>query len=105
MCPWPQLAAKTRANELRDHADILLRVGDTDRIGGGLGGLECVRHGERNILAVVANNVILERRTSLDTNALKALSRSGAENLADVFSMKDRAHVWHFFRSGGVDLL
>ena len=53
---------------------FLLDVRCADRIGGGFSGLESVRHSERYILAVVANDIILERRSTLVDDAFEPLS-------------------------------
>src|SRR5262245_62146855 len=47
--------------ELGLYVRLLLLVRDADRIGGRFGSLESVRHSERDILAVVANDVVFER--------------------------------------------
>ncbi len=44
---------------------LFLGVGHTNRVGGGFGGLERVRHRERDVLAVVANDIVLEGRATL----------------------------------------
>src|SRR5215475_14641345 len=46
-------------------------IGRANRIGGGFGSFESVGHGERDILAVVANDVVFERWTPLFTDGLK----------------------------------
>src|SRR5438067_1176216 len=51
---------------------LVLGVCDTNRIGSGFGGLECVRYGERDILPVIANDIVLKRRTALFTDAFKS---------------------------------
>jgi len=42
----------------------LLGVRYANRIGSGFGRLERVRHRERDVLAVVANDIVLERRAT-----------------------------------------
>src|SRR5882724_9357612 len=42
---------------------LLPGVRRANRVGGGLGSLERVRHSKRDILAVIANDIILEWRT------------------------------------------
>ena len=82
---------------------LLLGVRDANRIGGGLGSLERVRHSERNVLAVVANNIILERRAPLFADAFESRPRDRAEDLADVLAMKNRAHAGHLLGRGRVE--
>ena len=53
---------------------LIFGVGDTDRISRGFGHLEGVRHGEGNVLAVVTNDIVIERRAPLFTDAFHALS-------------------------------
>ena len=74
---------------------LLLAVRHANRIGSGLGGLERVRHSQRNILAVVANDIIFKWRTPLFADAFHPLSQGRAEHLANVLAMKDRAHTGH----------
>ena len=83
---------------------LLLGVRHANRIGGGLGSLERVRHGERDVLAVVANDIVLERRAPLFADAFDPLSQDRAEDLADVLAMKNRAHAGHLLGRGGVEL-
>jgi hypothetical protein len=66
---------------------LILGVRDANRIGSGLGGLERVRHSQRDILAVVANDIILKRRAPLFADAFEPLSHGRAEDLADVLAM------------------
>ena len=54
-------------------------VGDANRIGSGFGRLERVRHGKRDVLAVVANDIILERRATLIDDAVEPLVRERSE--------------------------
>src|SRR5207302_9850724 len=78
-------------------------VGDANRIGGGPGGLEGVRHGERDVLAVIANDVVLEWRAPLLTNAFKSGSRNRTVDLADVPAVENSSHAGHFLGGGGVE--
>ena len=74
---------------------LLLVVRHANRIGGSLGSLERVRHSERDVLAVVANDIVLERRAPLFADAFHPLSQGRAQHLANVLAMKDRAHTGH----------
>ena len=56
-------------------------------------------------MAVVANDIILERRTPLFTDAFESRSEGGAEDLADVLAMKDRAHVKVGLHDGDGDII
>src|SRR5437867_4311804 len=64
-------------------------VRHADRISGGLGALERVRDGERDKLAVVSNDVVLEWRSPLVGDALESGFLNGAEYLSDVCAMKN----------------
>src|SRR5262245_5093345 len=75
-----------------------------NRIGGGSGSFEGVGHGQRDILAVIPNDVVFERWTSLFTDALKIWLRRRAGDLADVLAMKDRPHAGHLLGLGGIEL-
>src|SRR5207237_10738829 len=59
------------------------------------GSLERVGHSERDVLAVVANDIILKWRAPLFADAFHPLSQGRAEHLANVLAMKDRAHTGH----------
>ena len=50
---------------------FLFRVGDANRVRRGFGALESVRHRERDVLAVVANDIVLERRPPFDADAVR----------------------------------
>ena len=89
--------------EVRINVRLLLCVGDAHRIGSGLGSFERVRHSQRNVLAVIAHNVILEWRPPLVGNALESRSLDRAEDFSNVLAMKNRAHAGHFLRRGSVE--
>ena len=55
--------------ELQRDVRLLRRVRDPHRIGRRLRRLERIGHHERNILPVVAHNIVLERRPTLVTFA------------------------------------
>src|SRR2546430_176001 len=55
--------------ELEVDVRLLFRIGDDDSIRRGFGALESVRDGERDVLAVVANDIVLEGRTPFYANA------------------------------------
>src|SRR4029450_11650491 len=75
------------------------------RVRSGFGGLESLRHGERDVLAIITNNIVLERRAPLYTDAFHSLSHDRAEDLSDVRAMKNSSHAWHFFGFGRIELL
>jgi hypothetical protein len=77
-------------------------IGRANRIGGGFGSFESVGHGERDILAVVPNDIVFERWTALFTDALKICLQSRAEDLSDIRPMKDRPHTRHLFGRGRI---
>jgi hypothetical protein len=89
--------------EISRNIVLLLRVRDTNRIGRSFGPLKCIGDSERDVLAVVANDIIFERRTTLIDYPIEALSLDGAKNLSDIFAMKNRAHARHLFRCGYVE--
>src|SRR5262249_13743923 len=74
------------------------------RIGGGLGSLEGVRHSESNVLAVIADDIVLEWWTPLITDAFESRPEGRPGDLSDVPAMKDHAHAWHRLSRGGVQL-
>src|SRR4029077_15067645 len=65
---------------------------------------ESVRHRERDVLAVVANDIIIERWPPFDADAVDALPESRTENLSDVLMMQNRADAGHLLCGGGVEL-
>src|SRR5207249_12122203 len=83
---------------------LLLVVRDANRIGSGCGGLERVRHSERDVLTVIANDIVLERRAALFADAFESQLRYRTEDLADVLATQDRAHARHLLSRGGVKL-
>src|SRR5205823_9446815 len=83
---------------------LLFGVRDANRIGSGFGGLEGVRHSERDVLAVVANDIVFERRAALVADAFESRSLYRAEDLSDVLAMKNRSHAGHFLGRRGVEL-
>ena len=62
----------------------LRRIRHLHRIGGGLGLLERVGDGERDVLAVIANDVVLERRAALVHDPFEAGPLHRARDLSDV---------------------
>src|SRR5215813_14117424 len=79
-------------------------IGRANRIGGGSGSFEGVGHSQRDILAVIPNDVFFERWTSLFTDALKIWLRRRAGDLADVLAMKNRPYTGHLLGLGGIEL-
>ena len=59
---------------------------------------------ERDVLAVVANDIVLERRATLVDDAFEPRPLDRAEDLSDVLAMKDRSHAGHFLGRGRVEL-
>ena len=80
-----------------------LAVANDNRVRSGFCGFERLGHSQRDVLAVVANNVILEWWASLVGDAFESLSLNRAEDLADVLPMKDRSHAGHFLRCNEVE--
>src|SRR6476661_6455120 len=83
---------------------FLFRVGNDNRVRRSFGALESVRHRERDVLTVVANDIVLERRPPFDADAVDALPESRTENLPYVLTMQNRAHAEYLLRCGTVDL-
>ncbi len=83
---------------------LLLFVADPNRVGRGLGVLERVGNSQGDVLAVVANDIVLERRATLVGDAFESRSKGRTENSSDVLAMKDRAHARHLLGRGGVEL-
>ena len=77
---------------------LVLVVGHADRIGRAFGRFKSVGHGERDVLAIVTNHIVIERRAPLYANAVHPLSHDRAEDLSDVRAMKNSAHARHLFR-------
>src|SRR6185295_15861206 len=65
-------------------------------VGGGFGGLERVSHSESDVLAVVANDIILEWWAPLVTDAIEARSQDRTVNRSDILTMKNGSHAGHF---------
>src|SRR5258707_3661062 len=83
---------------------LVLGVGDTDRVRRSFGLLESVRHGERDVLAIITDDIVLERRAPLNTNAFHPPSQDRAEDLSDIFAMQNSSHPRHFFGPGAVEV-
>ena len=81
----------------------LLGVGRADRIGCGLGSLKGLGHGQRDILAVVADDIVLEGRAPLFGDAFESRLIGSAEDSSDIPAMKDRAQTRHFLRCCSVE--
>src|SRR5205823_11211271 len=64
---------------------------------------EGVRHSQRDVLTVVADDVIFKRRTPLVGDTFESLSLNRAEDLADILAMKDCPHAGHFLRCNDVE--
>src|SRR5262249_42521568 len=56
-----------------------------------------------DVLAVIANDVVLERRTALLTDAFEPRLLDGAEDFSDVLTMKHRTHAGHFLGGARVE--
>ena len=97
-------SGSSSASRLVVDVRLLLGVRHPDRVRRGLGGLERVRHRERDVLAVVADDVVLERRAALVGDAGESRPRHGAEDLPDVLAMKDRSHAGHLLGRRRVEL-
>jgi hypothetical protein len=52
---------------------LFLEIGHMNRSGGGGGSLECVRHRKRDVLAVIANDIVFEGRATLVDDAFEPL--------------------------------
>ena len=89
--------------EIRIDVVLVLCVGRANRIGSGFGALKCIGDSERNILAVVANDIILERRATFIDDTFEPRSLHRAENLSDILAMKNRSHARHFLGRGRVE--
>src|SRR5258707_12245967 len=63
---------------------LLFSIGDANNVGGGFGGFEGVRHSQRDVLTVIADNIIFKWGTPLVGDAFESLSLNRAEDLADV---------------------
>src|SRR5439155_27054046 len=72
-------------------------------VGGALGCFEGVRHSQRDVLTVVADDVIFKGGTALVGDTFETLSLNRAEDFADVLAMKDRSHAGHFLGCGRVE--
>src|SRR5438552_4581861 len=83
--------------KIRIDVVFVLHIRRVDRIGRSFGAFKGVGDSERDVLAVVANDIVFEWRATLVDDAFHPLSQDGAENLSDVLAMKDRAHAGHFF--------
>src|SRR5258706_8908958 len=73
--------------EARFDVRLLLRVRRVDRIGSGLGGLERFSHSQRNVLAVITNDVVLEWRAPPLSDAVANLFPGPAEDPSRIFSI------------------
>ncbi len=91
-------------HEIGGDVGLLLVVSGAHRVGRGLGALERVRHRERDVLAVVANVIVRERRATLVDDAFEAGSEGRAEDFPDVSAMQHGAHAGHLLGRCGVEL-
>jgi hypothetical protein len=90
--------------QLDSDVRLLLGVRYADGGGGGCGGFERVRHRKRDVLAVIANDVVFERRATLVDDAFEPGSRDRTKDLADILAMKHRSHAGHFLGRVDVEL-
>src|SRR5207245_9718466 len=81
--------------QIRLNVWFFLGVGRANRIGSGLGALERVRHSQGNVLAVVANDVVFERRAPLFADAFDSLSRGRTEDFSHFLPILNVAQAWH----------
>src|SRR6516165_2969039 len=75
-----------------------------DGVGSGFGGFKRLRHGERDVLAVITNNVSFEWRPPLFADAREARPWDGTRDSADVAAMQDSTYTGHRFGCAGVEL-
>ena len=80
-------------------------IRDAHRIRCRLGGFERVGDDERDVLAVIADDIVGQRRAALVAEAEEVGLEHRAVQLADVPAMQNRAHAGHFLGSGRVELL
>jgi hypothetical protein len=62
--------------ELEFDVRLLFRVANDDRVCGGFGALESIRYGERDVLAIVANDIVLECWSPFYADAFISLPRA-----------------------------
>src|ERR1700675_1758828 len=94
--------------QLPFHVRLLLAVRDLDRVCGRHRLLERVRDRERDVLAVIADHIVLERGPRLvEVRHLRIEAKSDrcAKQPADVVAQEDRAHTRHLLGGTRVDLL
>jgi hypothetical protein len=89
--------------ELEFDVRFLFRVANDNRVRRGFGALESVRDGERDVLTIITNDIVFERRPPFYADAFVALPSARTENFTDVFAMEDRAHAGHLFCRGRVE--
>src|ERR1044071_7951040 len=80
--------------EIGINVRFLFGVSNAHSVRRSLGGLKCIGDGQCDVLAVIANNVVLKWRPALVGNAFESLSRYRAENLSNILAMKYGSDVW-----------
>ena len=71
------------------------RVGGAHCIGGSFGGFECLGHCQRDVLAVIVNHIVFERRPALFADAIEARGRGRAKDLTNVPAVENCSHPRH----------
>ena len=82
---------------------LLFRVGNNHCIRRGFRGLESIRDGERDVLPIVTNDIVFERRPSLDADACKTRPQGRTKDFSDILTMKNRTYAGHLLRYRGVE--
>src|SRR5947208_6513028 len=90
--------------ELEFDVGLVFRVANDNRVRGGFGALESVSDGERDVLTIVANDIVLEGRTPFYANAFIPLPGARTENFSVVFPLKIRTPASRLFAGRGSDL-
>src|ERR1700722_1639921 len=77
-------------------------VGHLHRVGRGLSLFKIVRHGYSNVLAVVTDGIVLERRPSFVDDDREILVRRYSEETANILPVKDCSYAGHLFGSRSI---
>src|SRR6266481_7797323 len=78
------------------------RVGGAHCIRGSFSSFEGVGHCKSDVLAVIVDHIVFERRPALFADAIEARRRSRAEDLADVPAVKNCSHPRYLLGSRSV---
>src|ERR1041385_1904256 len=91
-------------DKMRVDIRLFNRVSCTNCIGSGFGSLKRFGYSECNVLAVVTNYIVFERRPSLFADTRESRPRNRPKDLADISAMKNGMHAGHLLSRRHIEL-